>query len=52
MDHAGSGPDAATLIATRRQLHGIAECLLAGPEYRETGEIALRTRWVQHHRRA
>jgi hypothetical protein len=30
------------LIATRRQLHGIAECLLAGPEHRATGEIALR----------
>ena len=32
----------ATLVATRRQLHGIAECLFAGPEYQATGEIALR----------
>jgi len=42
MDHTDSGPASATLIATRRQLHGIAECLLAGPEHRQTGEIALR----------
>jgi hypothetical protein len=42
MDHADSGPTTATLVATRRQLHGIAECLLAGPEYQATGEIALR----------
>jgi hypothetical protein len=42
MDHTDSGPTSATLIATRRQLHGIAECLLAGPEHRATGEIALR----------
>jgi hypothetical protein len=42
MDHTDSGPASPTLIATRRQLHGIGECLLAGPEYRATGEIALR----------
>jgi hypothetical protein len=42
MDHADLEPSSATLIATRRQLHGIAECLLAGPEHRATGEIALR----------
>jgi hypothetical protein len=42
MGHTDSGPASATLIATRRQLHGIAECLLAGPEYRQAGEIALR----------
>src|SRR4051794_41880644 len=42
MDHADSEPASATLIATRHQLHGIAECLLAGPEHRATGEIALR----------
>ena len=30
-----------TLTKTRLQLHGIAECLLAGPEHRATGEIAL-----------
>ena len=41
----GQGPFAAetsSLVGTRQQLHGIAECLLAGPEYRDTGEIALR----------
>jgi predicted lactoylglutathione lyase len=41
----GQGPFAAetsSLVRTRRQLHGIAECLLAGPEHRDTGEIALR----------
>jgi hypothetical protein len=42
MDGADSEPSSATLIATRRQLYGIAECLLAGPEHRATGEIALR----------
>ena len=42
MDPTGSGPTSATLVATRRQLHGIAECLFAGPEYEATGEIALR----------
>jgi hypothetical protein len=42
MDHPESEPASATLIATRHQLHGIAECLLAGPEHRATGEIALR----------
>lgn len=42
MDQTDSGAASATLIGTRRQLHGIAECLLAGPEYRATGEIALR----------
>jgi hypothetical protein len=31
MDHADSGPTTSTLVATRHQLHGIAECLLAGP---------------------
>jgi hypothetical protein len=42
MDPADSGSTAAAVVATRRQLHGIAECLLAGPEYEATGEIALR----------
>jgi hypothetical protein len=41
MDHADSRPTSATLVATRLQLHGLAECLFAGPEYRATGEIAL-----------
>jgi hypothetical protein len=34
--------DEATLAATRRTLHGIAECVLAGPQHRRTGELALR----------
>jgi hypothetical protein len=42
MDHDDLEPTTATLVATRRQLHGLAECLVAGPEYRATGEIALR----------
>lgn len=33
--------DLQTLTTTRLALHGIAECLLAGPEHRATGEIAL-----------
>ena len=41
LDHADSRPTNATLVATRHQLHGIAECLFAGPEYQATGEIAL-----------
>ena len=41
MDHAGSGSASPTLVTTRLQLHGIAECLLAGPQYQATGEIAL-----------
>lgn len=36
--------DLKTLIDTRRSLHGIAECLLAGPEHRASGEIALQVR--------
>ena len=31
-----------SLSTTRRSLHGIAELLLAGPQHRATGEIALR----------
>ena len=41
MDQPDSGPTSATLVATRLQLHGIAECLFAGPEYQATSEIAL-----------
>ena len=41
MDHADSGSASPTLVTTRLQLHGIAECLLAGPQYQATGEIAL-----------
>ncbi|HEV7652353.1 MAG TPA: hypothetical protein VGP26_29720 [Actinophytocola sp.] len=33
---------ATSLTTTRRSLHGIAELLLAGPQHRATGEIALR----------
>jgi hypothetical protein len=33
-----------TVVATRRQLHGIAESFLAGPQYRETGTIRLAVR--------
>jgi hypothetical protein len=32
------------LTATRRALHGVAELVLAGPQYRRTGEIQLRVR--------
>jgi hypothetical protein len=41
MDHGDSGSASPTLVTTRLQLHGIAECLLAGPQYQATGEIAL-----------
>jgi hypothetical protein len=41
VDQADSRPTRATMVATRHQLHGIAECLFAGPEYQATGEIAL-----------
>ncbi len=41
VENPDSAPASSTLVATRRQLHGIAECLLAGPEHRATGEIAL-----------
>jgi hypothetical protein len=34
--------DEDTLVATRRSLHGVAECLIAGPQYREHGTIRLR----------
>jgi hypothetical protein len=34
--------DEDTLLATRRSLHGVAECLIAGPQYREHGTIRLR----------
>jgi hypothetical protein len=34
-------PPLDTLTATRRALHGVAELVLAGPEHRRTGEIAL-----------
>jgi hypothetical protein len=36
------GPDAATIVETRRHLHGIAECLMAGPQRRSGGLLALR----------
>jgi hypothetical protein len=34
----------ATVVATRRQLHGIAESFIAGPQYRATGTIRLAVR--------
>ena len=34
--------DQHTLTTTRRTLHGIAEGILAGPQHRRTGELALR----------
>lgn len=35
---------AATVVATRRQLHAIAESFIAGPQYRATGTIRLAVR--------
>ncbi len=39
----GPGPaiDHSTLEATRRTLHGVAELVIAGPQHRRCGEIAL-----------
>jgi len=37
-----SAPDPAALAATRRRLHGIGECLLAGPQRRAGGRFTLR----------
>lgn len=34
--------DEQVLIATRRSLHGVAELVIAGPQYRATGTIRLR----------
>jgi len=39
---ASPAPDPAALAATRRRLHGIAECLMAGPQRRAGGRITLR----------
>jgi hypothetical protein len=36
--------DDETLSQTRRSLHGVAELLLAGPQYRACGDIRLRVR--------
>ena len=33
-----------TYVATRRQLRGVAEALIAGPQYRATGTIRLAVR--------
>jgi hypothetical protein len=35
-------PESAAIMATRHQLHGIAECLMAGPQRRAGGRLALR----------
>ena len=37
-----SAPDPAVLVATRRRLHGIGECLMAGPQRRAGGRFTLR----------
>lgn len=34
-------PEPETVVATRRQLHGVAESFLAGPQYRSAGTIRL-----------
>ncbi|WP_328355583.1 hypothetical protein OG976_25785 [Mycobacterium sp. NBC_00419] len=34
----------ASIVATRRQLHGVAESLIAGPQYRTAGTIRLAVR--------
>ena len=39
---ASNAPDPAALGATRRRLHGIGECLMAGPQRRAGGRITLR----------
>ena len=36
--------DEATLVATRRSLHGVAELVIAGPQFRTLGSIELRVR--------
>jgi hypothetical protein len=36
--------DEATLVATRRSLHGVAELVIAGPQFRAEGSIELRVR--------
>jgi hypothetical protein len=38
----GSTPDPDVLAVTRRQLHGIGECLMAGPQRRAGGRFTLR----------
>jgi len=38
----GVMPDPTILAATRRYLHGVAELILAGPQYRRSGTIRLR----------
>lgn len=39
---ASTPPDPAALAATRRRLHGIGECLMAGPQRRAGGRFTLR----------
>ena len=36
--------DESTLVATRRALHGVAELVVAGPQFRTQGSIELRVR--------
>jgi hypothetical protein len=45
MDHAAtlsSVPEPVALVTTRRRLHGIGECLMAGPQRRAGGRFTLR----------
>jgi hypothetical protein len=42
MDLVNVPVDAEALLRTRRGLHGVAELLLAGPQYRQSGTIRLR----------
>ncbi len=37
-------PPESVIVATRRQLHGIAENLIAGPQYRDSGTIRMAVR--------
>jgi hypothetical protein len=39
---ASTAPDLAALTTTRRRLHGIGECLMAGPQRRSGGRFTLR----------
>src|SRR5665811_616269 len=39
---ASTAPAPAALVATRQRLHGIGECLMAGPQRRAGGRITLR----------
>jgi hypothetical protein len=42
-DQLGNTPDSATRVATRLALHGVAELVLAGPQFHLSGTIELRS---------